>query len=208
MRLPCKGNLPPPVLAMAWQPKSLNSLVHQMQRSVSSFSLSYYSTVFQPPAILCSSSSFSSSSHPQHAKLPLCRPLRTSFPYFIPSGPSAMFGSTLSLHHADFWTRLHRVVLPSLSSPERPWSTSITSPFLSPREILTIMHQVYQTPPMPVQSGPHSRLPIDRDRVSDGSIGVGIHLGVELEILRARCDIQPQCRCSPAIANASYDSHY
>lgn len=91
-RLNCKGNPPPKVLAMAWQPKSLNSLGHPKYRD--QFLTSVFRTTLPSSSHLLPCTLLR---HPRNANLSLCHPLRTSFPYFIPSGPSIMLGSTLSL---------------------------------------------------------------------------------------------------------------
>ena len=161
---------------MAWQPKSLNSLAHPKYRD--QFPPSLFRTNLPSSNHLLSCALIR---HPQHAKLSLIHPLRKSFLYFFPPGPSTMFGSTLSLtmrasEHAYTESPGHRQV--PMNAPDRPRSHSRF--FLPERySLLRIKYTrllQYLSNQASILGSPSIEIEYQTE------VSEGIHFGVELEM--------------------------
>lgn len=188
---------------MAWQPKSLNSLGHPKYRD--QFLTSVFRTTLPSSSHLLSCTLLR---HPRHAMLSLCHPLRTSFPYFIPSGPSIMLGSTLSLTMRTFepLTPSHPAIV------KFPWTALIDLDHLpvsfSPRDTHYYASSIpafsNTFPIRPPLSGSHrSRLSIGLKDRSGNSFGRWAWNVTSKMRHTTAVSMQPS-----DISNASYDSHY
>lgn len=198
-----QGESPPKVLAMAWQPKSLNSLGHPKYRD--QFLTSVFRTTLPSSSHLLPCTILR---HPRHANLSLCHPLRTSFPYFIPSGPSIVLGSTLSLT-----MRTSEPLAPSHPAIVKfPWMALIDLDHLpvsfSPRDTHYYASSIPASsntfPIRPPLSDSHrSRLSIRLKYRSGNSFGRWAwNVTCKMRYTTA-VSMQPS-----DISNASYDSHY